>query len=156
LSRSHVHSCESDQTESVSSRYIAGLDPDQTIGNIVPQLLETDDAEDDTDTNASRQPSGSSPVLLTPYGGPAGPDPDSFGRTTQSTSPNSRERKSLCVSRHQLPAAIAQAQGLLSGSGLHVSPLSSSQVATGQTRVRVTFKEIVEQTIGKDDKPGEN
>ncbi|OON15225.1 hypothetical protein X801_08975 [Opisthorchis viverrini] len=30
-----------DQTESVASRDISGLDPDQTIGNIVPQLLKT-------------------------------------------------------------------------------------------------------------------
>ncbi|KER20082.1 hypothetical protein T265_11291 [Opisthorchis viverrini] len=91
-----------------------------------------DDAEDDTDTNASRQPSGSSPVLLTPYGGPGEPNPDSFTRTAQSTGPNSRERNSVRVSRHQLQAAIAQAQGLLSGSGLHIPPPSSSQVATGQ------------------------
>ncbi|GAA55494.1 ubiquitin-like 7, partial [Clonorchis sinensis] len=97
----------------------------------VDQNLE-DDVEDDTDANASRQPSGSSPVLLTPYRGPGDPDPDSSRRTAQSTGPNTIERNSPRVSRHQLQAAIAQAQGLLSGSGLHVSPASSSQLVTDQ------------------------
>ncbi|KAF6776829.1 hypothetical protein AHF37_04124 [Paragonimus kellicotti] len=93
----------------------------------VDQDLEND-TEEDADAG-SAQRTGTVPTIITPYEGIASSEQASqLDRLQQgSFSFNNRVRPSVQVSRHQLQAAIAQAQGLLAGSASSSQRRSSPQ-----------------------------
>ncbi|KAA3677810.1 uncharacterized protein DEA37_0011007 [Paragonimus westermani] len=93
----------------------------------VDQDLEND-TEEDTDAGSSQR-AGTIPTIITPYEGIASSEQASqLDRLQQGPFPfTNRVRPSAQVSRHQLQAAIAQAQGLLAGSASSSQRRSSPQ-----------------------------